>query len=58
MDLLRKVAGLDSLMYGVKVNLLDKGGVIHQIGGEPVHGCLPFYNSGNREKRRHFLPHV
>lgn len=58
MDLLRKEAGLDGLMYGVKVSLLDKGGVIHQIGGEPVHGCLSFHNSGNREKRRHLLPHV
>jgi hypothetical protein len=40
MNFLRRLAGFGGLMHRVKVNLLDKGGVIHQFGGEPVHWLL------------------
>ena len=40
MNFFCRLAGLGGLMYGVKVNLLDKGGVIHQFGGKPIRWCL------------------
>ena len=37
MNFFRRLASFGILMYGVKINLLDKSSVIYQFGREPVH---------------------